>query len=452
MTDRTDRPDRGAILALGFGTTVAMWAVGYATHLPGVNAPAWLVGLLLVGTMLGGGYAAGRSWTRGWRGGLRAGLLTAALNLLVLGSLLASSNAPNAVAPSALLWLPGSFLFSAGLGAAGAALGARKRAAEPPRAAPLEWTPAFAWVAVAATLLLLGVGGLVTSHGAGLAVVDWPNSFGYNMFLYPLSRMTGGIYYEHAHRLFGALVGLTTLVLAVHLWRTDDRAWLRRLGVAALGLVIVQGVLGGLRVTGRFTLSASAADTAPSTPLAVVHGVTGQVFFALLCVLAIATTRVFREARPAPVRGGETDRGLAPVLFGVLLLQLILGAVLRHHGAGLIVHISMACVVFVVAMLAGLRAWGFQDRHPALRRAGAALMVVTGIQLLLGLGAVAAVGAAPGAASAGTLRALLATPHQVTGAVLLGLAAGLAAWTMRTVERPVRTETAPAHSEAASHS
>jgi len=93
----------------------------------------------------------------------------------------------------------------------------------------LAWRTGFAGVAVVAGLLVVVAGGLVTSLEAGLAVPDWPNSFGSNMFLYPLAKMTGGIYYEHAHRLYGSLVGLTTIVLAVVLWFTDDRIWLRAL-------------------------------------------------------------------------------------------------------------------------------------------------------------------------------------------------------------------------------
>ena len=88
----------------------------------------------------------------------------------------------------------------------------------------LGFTAVHANVTVAATFLLVVAGGLVTSNEAGLAVVDWPNSFGYNMFLYPLAKMTGGIYYEHAHRLYGSLVGLTTIVLAGYGGADDSTA------------------------------------------------------------------------------------------------------------------------------------------------------------------------------------------------------------------------------------
>jgi heme A synthase len=430
---------RGAILAIGFGTTVAMWAIGYVTHLPAVSAPGWLVGALMVLPMLAGGYVAGRWWQPDWRAGLRAGLLTSLLNMLVLGSLLASREVPNRVVPSALLWLPGALLFGAALGSLGALIGARAAVADAPvpgsgaaGGSRVNWTLSFAMVDAVATLLLLAVGGLVTSEGAGLSVVDWPNSFGYNMFLYPLSRMTGGIYYEHAHRLFGSLVGLTTLVLALHLATVDERRFVRRLGFASLAFVVVQGLLGGLRVTGRFTFSTSSADTAPSTLLAIVHGVGGQLFFVLLIALAALSSVTWRSAtRPIVSRTVDADRSLGPALIGALVLQLVLGAVLRHEGAGLVVHVSMAAIVFTLAAAVGLRAWGFNDRPPIVKKLGLWLIGIASLQCLLGLGAIIAVGAAPGRESAGTLRALLATPHQVTGAILLGVASALVLWTRR---------------------
>src|SRR5713101_4422224 len=111
-----------------------------------------------------------------------------------------------------------------------------------------RWPHRLAVVTAAATLLLIFVGGLVTNTGSALAVPDWPTTFGYNMFLYPWSRMAGGIFYEHSHRLIGSAVGLLTIALAVWLWVTETRRWVRGLGLLAVAAVIAQGVLGGLRV------------------------------------------------------------------------------------------------------------------------------------------------------------------------------------------------------------
>src|SRR5574342_1275515 len=110
------------------------------------------------------------------------------------------------------------------------------------------WPHRIAVVLACATFPLLFIGGLVTSKGAGLAVPDWPTTFGYNMFLYPWSKMVGGIFYEHSHRLIGSAVGFLTILLAVVLWYRESRQWLGWLGIVALAVVIAQGVLGGLRV------------------------------------------------------------------------------------------------------------------------------------------------------------------------------------------------------------
>ena len=111
------------------------------------------------------------------------------------------------------------------------------------------WLNRFAWFTAFATLLLICSGGMVTSKGIGLAVPDWPTTFGYNMFFFPFSKWIGGIFFEHTHRLIASTVGLLTIILAVWLWLVDPRRWVRVLGVAAVAAVILQGVLGGLRVT-----------------------------------------------------------------------------------------------------------------------------------------------------------------------------------------------------------
>ena len=238
--------------------------------------------------LLGGGYLAGSRGPRGVRGGAYSGALTGLLNLLVLGSFLSTADRPNALVPNAALWLPGSIVFSALLAAGGAWWGSSARRAPASRRTGRRSWRASPW---AATLLLLVAGGLVTSNKAGLAVVDWPRSYGYNMFLYPFSRMTGGIYYEHAHRLLGALVGLTTVTLAVHLASVETRASVKRAGLVAVLLVIVQGIMGGLRVTER------------SIGLAVAHGVTAQVFLSLLVAIAVVSGRAWRgDSAPTPLR------------------------------------------------------------------------------------------------------------------------------------------------------
>src|SRR5882672_7460592 len=103
----------------------------------------------------------------------------------------------------------------------------------------------FAKVVVGFTAVLVLAGSLVTSTDSGLSVPDWPTSYGWSMFTFPLRHMVGGILYEHGHRLIASTVGFLTIILAVWIWRAEARRWVRWLGVAALGAVILQGVLGG---------------------------------------------------------------------------------------------------------------------------------------------------------------------------------------------------------------
>src|SRR6478752_9547755 len=106
----------------------------------------------------------------------------------------------------------------------------------------------FSKVVVAATILLLLAGSLVTSTGSGLSVPDWPTTYGWNMFTFPPSKWVGGIFYEHGHRLIASTVGFLTIILAAWLWIAEKRPWMRWLGLAALGGVVAQGILGGLTV------------------------------------------------------------------------------------------------------------------------------------------------------------------------------------------------------------
>src|SRR2546429_5428037 len=108
------------------------------------------------------------------------------------------------------------------------------------------WLNRFAWLTFVATLLLICSGGMVTSKGVGLAVPDWPTTFGYNMFLFPVSKWVGGILFEHTHRLMGSIVGFLTIILAMWLWPSENRQWVPNLGVVRLGGVIGQRGLGGL--------------------------------------------------------------------------------------------------------------------------------------------------------------------------------------------------------------
>lgn len=187
------------------------------------------------------------------------------------------------------------------------------------------WLHRFAVLTALATLTLVGVGGLVTSHGAGMAVPDWPTTYGYNMFLFPISQWVGGILYEHTHRLTGAAVGLLTIVLTVWLWLKEPRAWLRWLGVAALFGVVLQGVLGGLRVV------------LLKNQLGILHAALAQLFLVLVCAIALFASRWWREPENMSFPAARSRGWRRLVLFTTLLIfgQLILGAAMRHQHAGL---------------------------------------------------------------------------------------------------------------------
>lgn len=414
----------GPLLALGFGVTVAMWASGYICRMPDLMVPAPLVLAVMLAWLFVGGLVAGRYTDGGARLGAGVGLLAALLNLLILGSLLFDHESDTLV-PSMLWWLPGSLIVSVVVCALGATVGQKI----PARRRLDNGTGAFAIVGAVATLVLLVAGGLVTGHVAGLAVVDWPNSFGYNMFLYPLARMTGGIYYEHAHRLLGSLVGLTTVALAVHLSLVEQRRAVVRFAWLAVVAVIIQGVMGGLRVTGKPTLSMSPEEVAPNIYLALVHGVFGQIFFSMMTALAVVTSATWSRSRPtAPVPPRTTDMQLNAALVVILIVQITLGAYQRHLEGGLLIHISLAVIVAMLAVACGVRAWGLYEREAVLGRVGITLAAMVAVQLTLGVAAMAAVGVgpAPGPGEAHLVDVVFTTAHQTVGALLLANAVALA--------------------------
>jgi heme a synthase len=180
------------------------------------------------------------------------------------------------------------------------------------------WRHRLALLTSASTLALIFIGGLVTSTESGLSVPDWPLSYG--MVMPP---MVGGVFYEHGHRMAASFVGFLTLVLALWTWRRETRAGVRRLGWIALLAVCIQGLLGGLTVI--YLLP---------TAISVTHACLAQTFFLLTIALAYGTSREWLTAAPlAEDRAGM--RGAAFAATGVVYVQLLLGALMRHLDAGL---------------------------------------------------------------------------------------------------------------------
>ncbi len=171
------------------------------------------------------------------------------------------------------------------------------------------------------TFFLIIAGGLVTSTGSSLAVPDWPLAYG---MVFP--PMVGGILYEHGHRLIASFVGLLTVILTVWLWRKEERRWVKGLGIAALAAVITQGLLGGLTVVLLLP-----------TPISVAHATLAQTFFAIVTSIALFTSRWWITSPSVTGGAGSSLFKLSIVTALVVYIQLILGALMRHTGSGLVV-------------------------------------------------------------------------------------------------------------------
>jgi cytochrome c oxidase assembly protein subunit 15 len=219
---------------------------------------------------------------------------------------------------------------------------------------------------------LLFIGGLVTSKGAGLAVPDWPTTFGYNMFLYPWSKMVGNIFYEHSHRLVASLVGLLTIGLALIFWLREERSWLRWLGLGALALVIIQGVIGGLRVVLLENM------------LAIVHGATAQAFFALTVCMAVFTSKEWSAPVDAPVGDGGRLRRLCLATTGMIYTQIVLGAVVRHSGERIDAHVGIAALLALHVILVLARVSRNHAHTTSLTRPALILFALLVLQVVLG--------------------------------------------------------------------
>lgn len=200
------------------------------------------------------------------------------------------------------------------------------------------WLHAFAMLVVISVFMLIALGGTVTSRAAGMTVPDWPNTFGHNMFAVPWELWVDfdepltsqrGEFWEHSHRLKGSWVGILAIIMAVWLPMTQHRRkWFQVLGPVLLGMVIIQGLMGGFRVTEN------------SLFLAFVHGVFGQIIFGITVLIAAATSKIWLRfanegPRPVDARLFARLRAFSLVMIGLIVMQLVLGAWVRHAGAGL---------------------------------------------------------------------------------------------------------------------
>jgi len=241
------------------------------------------------------------------------------------------------------------------------------------------WLHRFAWGLALCTLFLVALGGVVTTKGVGMAVPDWPTTYGDHMFFFPPSKWMAGIFYEHSHRLWGSLVGLLAAVFAIWVWVRNSAGWERRLGIigmgAALGLmgvrtpamfvamagvcagviayaivrartddvrlrwfgvialsaVIIQGVFGGLRVI----LDAHGWGT----EFGILHAMLAQLFFLFVCSLVLITSRWWERANRMELTSlaGSRLRHVFVATTIVAFVQILFGATMRHLHQGLAV-------------------------------------------------------------------------------------------------------------------
>jgi len=277
----------------------------------------------------------------------------------------------------------------------------------------------FALFTACSTAFLIFVGGLVTSTGSGLAVPDWPLSYG--MFFPP---MVGGIFYEHGHRMVAAFVGLLTVILTLWICIKEERAWVRRLSICAFLAVLAQGLLGGLTV--RYLLPTSISMT---------HACLAQTFFCLTIGIAMFTSPFWKHGFPIIKERHEKLRLpiLCTLTTGVVYVQLILGALMRHTDSGLaipdfplafgriipamtsnhiVIHFAHrlgALAVTIMVSWTYLRIRRHYSEHPLLRTPATIMLTLVLIQLTLG------------ALTIWTAKAVLVTTfHVVTGALVLG--------------------------------
>jgi cytochrome c oxidase assembly protein subunit 15 len=265
---------------------------------------------------------------------------------------------------------------------------------------PSQWPHRLAVALALVTFPLIWVGGLVTTYDAGMAVPDWPGTYGYNLFLYPWQTWLAApwdVFIEHGHRLLGAAAGLLVIALVGVVLLTDRRCWLINAAFVALLLVILQGVLGGVRVLFDERL------------IALLHGCVSPLFFAYLAALVVVTSRWWQEnsgwlgssaASPRPtgveLRSTPATRGLVSAAWttaGMAYLQLVLGAVVRHvplsaspqvFRAALLLHLVLAAALTIQIGITAWQVWSARSAS-GLFAPATWLPALLAVQVLLGL-------------------------------------------------------------------
>ena len=429
-------------VTIGFWAAIAMWLVWYPLHLPGlqlspsITAPILLVvmiGMIARGTRL--------IKTRALVGGLIAGLTCSLINLLLLGNTLTQKDpitAEISFRENAPQIAGGFFLVSIVAGIIAGVIGSQlsKRAVHPQP----NWLMRFAIAAVAALVPLVAIGGAVTSAGAGMAVPDWPGTYGQNMFLYPITLMEEAvdsrIFLEHTHRLFGTLVGLAVLTLAICTFTNRSSRFSKVLAGAVFVAVCIQGYFGAIRVE----------EISPA--FGVIHGVFGQFILAAAVVLAASFSISWNDKLPVNIDAATGTRKWAALAIGALTVQLLMAVIYRHFGSGhaLMTHIGFSVITLSMTVILAFNLMKIDKASGGSRmfkRMGMFLLHGVSLQMVLGiLSLIFRPGGGgeervimhdqlEGAEAVPVAPVLFATAHQALGASLLACSILATAWTFR---------------------
>lgn len=432
-------------IATGFASAIVVWVTWFITHIPWVQLPAPAQTGIVVASWFAaaiwGGMSVGKK--RGLPVGAISGLICALIGLLLIGSKFGGGDPGKDGVPNVAVIFAGFLGLGVVLGGLGGFIGGMLKPTLPQER---DWLACFGVVVVLIAAPLLFVGGLVTTTNSGMAVPDWPATFGSNMFLYPLGTAPTDIFLEHSHRLFGTFLGIGSLVLMIWTLKSDRKKSVKMWAVGIFLAVCLQGILGGIRV-----IKGDAAAIENHGWYAVFHGVGAQLIFSALVALAAFLSPMYqRAAYPVDSTEGTlpsgkssqpanpnlaTDKRLKRFATGALhttYLQLLFGAMYRHTKSmhALWTHAGFSLFVVVLTVL-----WSMLSRKrpenpeqlpsgvlvakQALSKAGLIQIVVVFLQFLLGwvifgLGTQELTTSSVG-------YALLRTTHQANGALLLAI-------------------------------
>ncbi|MCA9303271.1 MAG: COX15/CtaA family protein [Phycisphaerales bacterium] len=434
----------GAAITTGFFAAVLMWMIAWVLHLPGVHAPLFLAIGLMLAALLGVCLLWIPDVTPSKRlaAGVLAGGTAGLINLMILGSFIVEqpestadmANAANQFQPNAVIVVAGSLGVCVALGLLAGFL---TRMIAKPAISPGAWLSRMGWVTACTYLPLIAVGGLVTSTDSGMAVPDAGTSYGALSVLFPIKLMAEPrIFFEHSHRLFGTLAGITTLVLMLRVLVSKNTKLPKILSVLLFLAVCLQGLLGYIRVADQ------------STFFAIFHGIFAQLVLATACCTAIALSARWKcaslddEHRAVARR----TRMMMALAFVALFMQLGLGAVTRHlkSSHAMMTHAAFAFVLISLLIIAGsfcIRLGKADEGTKGIRPFGAFIHGLVVLQFTLGWAVLGLTWKGEprnlptseqlDSAPPPDIMALVPTAHQLIGALLFASVACGLFWAIR---------------------